>query len=65
MSAYRRCGARRAIICQYCHLSSVICHVVNGLADLDVLDYGGAEMIAFFAPGIGVSANTIRAVEPA
>jgi hypothetical protein len=48
-----------------CHLSSVICHVVNGLADLDVLDYGGAEMIAFFAPGIGVSANTIRAVEPA
>jgi hypothetical protein len=40
-------------------------HVVNGLADLDVLEYVGAEMIAFSAPGIAVSANTIRAVEPA
>lgn len=40
-------------------------HVVNGLADLDILEYSGAEMIEFSAPGIAVSAGTFRAVEPA
>jgi hypothetical protein len=40
-------------------------HVVNGLADLDIVEYVGAEMIEFSAPGIAVSANTMRAVEPA
>jgi hypothetical protein len=40
-------------------------HVVNGLADLDVLEYVGAEMIEFAAPGIAVSANSVRAVDPA
>lgn len=40
-------------------------HVVNGLADLDILESVSAEMIEFSTPGIAVSANTIRAVEPA
>jgi hypothetical protein len=40
-------------------------HVVNGLADLEIVEYVGAEMIEFSAPGIAVSANSIRAVEPA
>ncbi len=40
-------------------------HVVNGLADLDVLEYVGAEMIEFAAPGVAVSANSLRAVDPA
>ena len=39
-------------------------HVVNGLADLEILEYVGAELVEFSAPGIAVSANTIRAVEP-
>jgi hypothetical protein len=39
-------------------------HVVNGLADLDILEYRGAEMIEFSAPGGAISANTMRAVEP-
>ncbi len=40
-------------------------HVVNGLADLNIVDYVGAEMIEFEGPGIGVSAGVMRAVEPA
>ena len=40
-------------------------HVVNGLADLEILDYLGCEMIEFSAPGVAVSANVIRPVEPA
>ena len=39
-------------------------HVINGLADLDVLEYTGAEMVEFSAPGIAVSASSMRAVEP-
>ncbi|CAD5201566.1 acetoacetate decarboxylase family protein [Pseudomonas sp. FEN] len=35
-------------------------HVINGLADLEVLEYLGAEMIEFSGPGIAVSANVIR-----
>ncbi|WP_411389719.1 acetoacetate decarboxylase family protein [Pseudomonas sp. MPB23] len=38
-------------------------HVINGLADLEILEYLGAEMIEFSGPGIGVSANVIRLVE--
>ncbi len=40
-------------------------HVVNGLAELPMREYRGAEMIEFSGPGIGVSANTMRAVIPA
>jgi hypothetical protein len=40
-------------------------HVVNGMANLDILEYVGAEMVEFSAPGIAVSANTMRAVIPA
>lgn len=38
-------------------------HVINGLAELEILEYLGAEMIEFSGPGIGVSANVIRPVE--
>jgi len=40
-------------------------HIVNGLADLPIIDYVSAEMVEFSAPGIAVSANSFRAVEPA
>lgn len=40
-------------------------HVVNGLADLEIVEYVGAELIEFSAPGVAISANTLRAVEPA
>lgn len=39
-------------------------HVVNGLADLEVVEYIGAELVEFTAPGIAVSANSFRVVEP-
>ncbi|WP_322042348.1 acetoacetate decarboxylase family protein [Paraburkholderia sp. J67] len=38
-------------------------HVVNGLADLEIVEYLGAEMIEFSGPGVAVSANVIRSVE--
>jgi hypothetical protein len=40
-------------------------HVVNGMVELDIVEYVGAEMVEFSAPGIAISANTFRAVEPA
>ncbi len=40
-------------------------HIVNGLADLNVIEFRGAEMVEFSGPGIGVSAGGMRAVEPA
>jgi len=40
-------------------------HVVNGMADLDILEVTGAEMVQFSGPGIGISMNTQRIVEPA
>ncbi|WP_321889123.1 acetoacetate decarboxylase family protein [Paraburkholderia bannensis] len=40
-------------------------HIVNGLADLEIVEYLGAEMIEFSAPGVAVMANVIRPVEPA
>jgi len=40
-------------------------HVVNGVANLDVGEVLSVEMIEFSAPGIAVSANVMRPVEPA
>ena len=40
-------------------------HIVNGLADLPIVDYVSVEMVEFSAPGIAVSANSFRVVEPA
>lgn len=40
-------------------------HVVNGMADLDKLEVVKAEMVSFTGPGIGISVNQMRAVEPA
>jgi hypothetical protein len=39
--------------------------VVNGVADLDILEIVSVEMIEFSAPGVAVAANRHRAVEPA
>ncbi|QCI13501.1 acetoacetate decarboxylase [Pseudomonas putida] len=38
-------------------------HIINGLADLENLEFLGAEMIEFSAPGVAVSANVLRPVE--
>jgi hypothetical protein len=40
-------------------------HIVNALADIEIVEYLSAEMVEFSGPGIGISANTIRLVEPA
>ena len=40
-------------------------HVVNGMADLDIIEFVSAEMVQFSGPGIGISMNTQRIVEPA
>jgi hypothetical protein len=40
-------------------------HVVNGMADIDILEPVSAELVTFSGPGIGISTNTMRAVEPA
>jgi hypothetical protein len=39
-------------------------HVVNGLADLEIVEYVSAEFVEFSVPGAAVSANSFRAVEP-
>ncbi len=39
-------------------------HVVNGLADLDFLEFVDAEMVTFSGPGAGISLHSMRAVEP-
>lgn len=39
-------------------------HIVNGIADLDILEYIDAEMVEFSGPGIGVAMNSQRAIEP-
>jgi hypothetical protein len=41
------------------------CHVVNGMADIDILEYVSAEMIEFSVPGNAVATNSHRRVEPA
>jgi len=38
-------------------------HIVNGMADLDILEYRGAEMVEFSGPGVGVWANWMRSAE--
>jgi hypothetical protein len=43
----------------------ITCNVVNGVADLDILEIVSVEMIEFSAPGVAVAANSHRAVEPA
>jgi hypothetical protein len=40
-------------------------HVVNGIADLPILEYLSAEMIEFSAPGVAVATNGLRVLEPA
>ncbi|WP_236764463.1 hypothetical protein [Agrobacterium tumefaciens] len=40
-------------------------HIVNTIADLPCLEIVRTEMVAFSGPGIGVSVNSIRPVEPA
>lgn len=41
------------------------CHVVNGVAALDILEYVSFEMIEFSAPGVAVATNGLRIVQPA
>lgn len=38
-------------------------HVVNGIQELAIREFVGAELVQFSGPGIGVSANGIRAVD--
>lgn len=40
-------------------------HIVNGLADLNILAYVDAEIVEFSGPGIGITMNSHRAIEPA
>jgi hypothetical protein len=40
-------------------------HVVNRLADLDMIEFVDAELVAFSGPGIGISVDAMRPVEPA
>ena len=40
-------------------------HVVNGVADLDILEVVEAELVEFAGPGIAISVNQMRAIEPA
>jgi hypothetical protein len=40
-------------------------HVVNGVADLDLLETVSAEMIEFSSPGYAVATNRQRAIDPA
>ena len=40
-------------------------HVVNGIADLDILEIVDAEVVRFSGPGGGVAMNSHRVVEPA
>lgn len=39
-------------------------HIVNTLADLDILEIIKVEMVAFSGPGIAVSMDNMRAIEP-
>ncbi|MBU6206330.1 MAG: acetoacetate decarboxylase family protein [Alphaproteobacteria bacterium] len=39
--------------------------IVNTVADLDILEITEVEMVSFAGPGIAISVNTMRAVEPA
>lgn len=39
-------------------------HIVNGVANLDVLEMRSAELVSFSGPGIGIALPNMRAVEP-
>jgi len=39
-------------------------HVVSGMADLPILEFVDAEMVAFSGPGIAISVNAMRAIDP-
>lgn len=41
------------------------CHIVNGVADLDILEIVSADMIEFSAPGNAIATNHHRAIVPA
>jgi acetoacetate decarboxylase len=43
----------------------ITCHIVNGVADLDVLEIVSVEMIEFTGPGVAVATNSHRAIDPA
>lgn len=40
-------------------------HVVNRLADLDIIEFFDAELVTFAGPGIGIAVDAMRVVEPA
>jgi hypothetical protein len=40
-------------------------HIVNGVADLPILEIVDAEMVTFTGPGIGVAMNGMRTLKPA
>ncbi len=40
-------------------------HIVNALADIELVEILGVEMVAFSGPGIAVAMNGMRVVEPA
>lgn len=40
-------------------------HIVNAVADLDILEVVDVEMVSFSGPGIAIAVNGMRAVEPA
>jgi hypothetical protein len=40
-------------------------HIVNTVADLDILEVVAVEMVSFSGPGIAIATNSMRIVEPA
>jgi len=40
-------------------------HIVNTVADLDILEVTAVEMVSFSGPGIAIASNSMRVVEPA
>lgn len=40
-------------------------HIVNAIADLDILEVVDVELVSFSGPGIAISVNNMRSVEPA
>jgi hypothetical protein len=39
-------------------------HVVNAIADLDILEVVESELVSFSGPGIAIATNSMRVVEP-
>ena len=40
-------------------------HIVNAIADLDIVEVVDVELVCFSGPGIAISVNNMRSVEPA